>query len=195
MLIEVIWYDENQDELSDTDIYDEDTGNPTSWTRYDYQFAPVADAKYAKLRFYGCHSSDATAGIAKIDDVQFKAADIAIGTVSLDLNGFTTTETLDIDYRIYGNIVSLTWDSVSATSNLTGLDTSEDLPATLRPLSAFYHLCGIRDNGDLFQGSVYVDTDGSITFFNGAAGGALEGSFTDSGSKGVVRTTVTYILE
>lgn len=69
-LVEILWYDESQASISTTTIYDEDTTNPTSWTRYTFQATPPADANYCKVRLYGCHSSDSTSGTTRYDDVQ-----------------------------------------------------------------------------------------------------------------------------
>lgn len=69
-LVEILWYDEGQASISTTTIYDEATANPTSWTRYTFQATPPADANYAKVRMYGCHSSDSTSGTTRYDDVQ-----------------------------------------------------------------------------------------------------------------------------
>lgn len=73
-LIEILWYDEGFTSISNTTIYDNSTTNPTSWTRYSYQVTPPADAKHAKIRMYGCHSSDATTGTTRYDDVRLTSA-------------------------------------------------------------------------------------------------------------------------
>jgi len=69
-LVEILWYDEDKASISTSTIYDESAANPTSWTRYTFQVTPPADTNYAKVRLYGCHSSDATSGTTRYDDVQ-----------------------------------------------------------------------------------------------------------------------------
>lgn len=75
-LVEILWYDEGFTSISNTTIYDDSTTNPTSWARYASQVTPPADAKHAKIRMYGCHSSDATVGTTRYDDVKFAAAEL-----------------------------------------------------------------------------------------------------------------------
>jgi hypothetical protein len=75
--VEVLWYDNNQSLLSATTVYDESAANPTSWTDKRSQVAPVSGARYAKLRMYGCHSSDSTPGSTWYDDVVVSPADIS----------------------------------------------------------------------------------------------------------------------
>ncbi len=74
-LVEAIWYTAGGTEISDTDIYDNSTTNPTAWSRRGSIVIPPSTAYYLKIRIYGCHSSDATAGTARFDDVEVKLTD------------------------------------------------------------------------------------------------------------------------
>lgn len=68
-LFEVIWYDNGKNELSTTTIYDDSTTNPTTWSKKGKVATPPANARFAKWRFYGAHSSDTTPGTVYLDDV------------------------------------------------------------------------------------------------------------------------------
>lgn len=135
-LVEVIWYDKDESQLSTTTAYDESSANPTSWTQKRYLLNPPSTARYAKLRIYGCHSSDGTSGSARVDDVQItevssypvliKGADLASAstlTLGADGNFFDVTGTTTIT-AISGDqhIVHLQFDGeLSITENTTSL--------------------------------------------------------------------------
>lgn len=78
-LIEIVWYDRAEALLSTDSLYDDSTTNPTSWTDQDLSATPPSDARFAKLRLTGCHSSDATVGSTWFDNVR----SVALGTVIL----------------------------------------------------------------------------------------------------------------
>lgn len=69
-LIEVIWYDKDQSLISTTSIYDASSANPTSWTDQSMVATPPSNARYAKIRLTGCHSSDSTVGSTWFDNVR-----------------------------------------------------------------------------------------------------------------------------
>lgn len=83
-LVEVIWYTAGQVEISDTDIYDNSTTNPTSWAQRGSTVTPPSTAFYMKIRIYGCHSSDSTPGTARFDNVQVRL----VNTSSVVANSF-----------------------------------------------------------------------------------------------------------
>lgn len=88
-VVDILWFDEDQASLSTTSVYDEDTSNPTSWTRYTFHVTPVSTAKYAKLRLYGCHSSDSTPGTARYDDVQLLSFSSVVSKVATHNEAYT----------------------------------------------------------------------------------------------------------
>ncbi len=68
--VEIKWYDCTQTLISTTTVHDDAATNPTSWRPYEYQVLPPANARYAKLLFYGCVDDDVTAGSTWFDDVR-----------------------------------------------------------------------------------------------------------------------------
>jgi len=68
-VVDVLWYDSAKAVVSTTSVYDESAANPTSWTHKNFTATPPATARYAKLRLYGCHSSDVTPGTTWYDNV------------------------------------------------------------------------------------------------------------------------------
>jgi len=93
-LVEVVWYDDADAEISTTSAYDDSTTNPTSWTVKSYVATPVSTAVRAKLRLTGCHSSDATTGSTWFDGIlAYEGVNIATdNTLTGDntLSGTTT---------------------------------------------------------------------------------------------------------
>lgn len=69
--VDILWYkaDQTASATASSAIYDDSTTNPTSWTEKFYEVTAPSDAYYAKIRLTGCHSSDATAGNTRFDNV------------------------------------------------------------------------------------------------------------------------------
>lgn len=86
---ELVWYDRSQSVLSTSSIYDDSTTNPTSWTDKSGTATAPANARFAKIRLTGCHSSDATVGSTWFDDVR-----IDQGVVTLTGTQTLTNKTL-----------------------------------------------------------------------------------------------------
>lgn len=74
-LVEIVWYDSAQSEISTTSILDDSSTNPTSWTQKYGSATPPSTARFAKLRMYGCHPSDATSGTVWFDGVMVHQRD------------------------------------------------------------------------------------------------------------------------
>jgi hypothetical protein len=77
-LVEVYWYqaDGSASSTASASAYDDNATNPTSWTVKTYNATAPSDAYYEKLKFYGCHSSDATPGNTHFDRVTFLPANL-----------------------------------------------------------------------------------------------------------------------
>lgn len=69
-VVEIVWYDRSQSALSTTSLYDDSTTNPTSWTDKGVVSTPPSNARFAKLRFTGAHSSDSTTGSTWYDNAR-----------------------------------------------------------------------------------------------------------------------------
>lgn len=93
-LVEVVWYDDADAEISASSLYDDSTTNPTTYTAKSAVATPVSTAVKAKLRFTGCHSSDATAGSTWFDGVDVLEAPRAIADNTFSgSNTFSGTNT------------------------------------------------------------------------------------------------------
>lgn len=107
-LVEAIWYTAGGTEISDTDIYDNSTTNPTAWAKRGSIVIPPATAYYMKVRIYGCHSSDTTSGTSRFDDVEVTQVDtnfIVANAVSIPalkgyIYGFVPTTGADADHDL-----------------------------------------------------------------------------------------------
>ena len=128
-LVEVVWYDDADAELSASSLYDDSATNPTSWTTKSALATPVASAVRAKLRLTGCHSSDATSGSTWFDGVLVTESPSVVHTlvethtgaetfVTLALSGaLSSTKTTAAGYtRIGPNLCMLTAPATSGTS-------------------------------------------------------------------------------
>ena len=70
-VVEIQFYTSAKALISSTTLLDDSATNPTSWTlqKYEAVLTPPT-ARYAKLKFTGCHASDATVGSTWFDDVR-----------------------------------------------------------------------------------------------------------------------------
>lgn len=68
-LVEIVWYTGAKTSISTSSLYDDSATNPTSWTQKTATATAVTNARYAKIRVTGCHSSDATTGSTWYDKV------------------------------------------------------------------------------------------------------------------------------
>jgi hypothetical protein len=80
-VIEVIWYDRAEVLVSTTSIYDNSTTNPTAWTDQSISATPPSNARFAKIRITGCHSSDSTTGSTWFDNVRVVNQNVGIGQI------------------------------------------------------------------------------------------------------------------
>lgn len=82
-VVEVLWYDKDQVAFStpSTTLMDDSTTNPTSFTQKTYQVVPLSGTYFAKLRFTGCHSSDATSGNTWFDGISLVEETTEAGTM------------------------------------------------------------------------------------------------------------------
>lgn len=69
-VVEIVWYDRAQNVLSTDSLYDDSTTNPTSWTDEKGNATAPTNARFAKIRLTGCHSSNATVGSTWFDDMR-----------------------------------------------------------------------------------------------------------------------------
>lgn len=165
-LVELIWYTSGQVEISDTDIYDNATTNPTSWQVRGGFAMPPATARYMKIRIYGCHSSDATAGTARFDDVNVyqqvvapSSAFVCGSDTYLNINGFTTPI-----FAADAVITETTFESVGPTgSGATNIWTALDsVPLGARIAVVAVNLTAVANSADTVVGlSAYARQTGS----------------------------------
>jgi len=88
-VVDALWYTAAKTLISTTNLYDNSTTNVTSWSAKDSQATPPSTARYAQLRVYGCHSSDATSGSTWYDNIEVGPNLARKHTV----NTFTKTQT------------------------------------------------------------------------------------------------------
>jgi hypothetical protein len=116
--------------------------------------------------------------------------DYAEGSFTATLTGCTTTPTVTTEYVKTGNKVTLsTTADLTATSNATTC-TLTGLPARIRPASTRRVIMRIQDNSVWDICAAEIDNTGTITVYKDIA----DGAFTASGTKGVGRLCVSYII-
>ena len=116
---------------------------------------------------------------------------IVTGTFTGTLTGCTTSPTGAVDYAINGNVVTMTLPEISGTSNSATM-TLTGMPSTLRPLSGniAVPIPVAQDNSAILYGSSYA----SFAFDSSTITFSRNGNWTSSGTKGVSRCTITYML-
>jgi len=149
-LIEVIWYTSAFAEISTTAVFDDDTANPTSWTLKELEVTPPATAMYAKIRMYGCHSSNATAGSTWFDDVRLSVTDttfnVGRGGYSNLVIAYVSASTFDVDAD------SITLANATATYDALSINLTCDMASHLDT--------GLSETADIWY-SVWVSSDGT----------------------------------
>lgn len=81
-LVQLIWYDSGQSQISTSTVYDESLANPTSWTQQIATITAPANARFGKIRFYGAHPSDSTPGQTCYDGVEVISSSIGSSFLS-----------------------------------------------------------------------------------------------------------------
>ena len=95
-LVEMVWYDDADAELSAASLYDDSSTNPTSWTEKIAVVTPASTAVRAKLRLTGCHSSDATPGSTWFDGVRVSAKGL-YGPIAFSATQITSSDANTLD--------------------------------------------------------------------------------------------------
>lgn len=135
-IVRVEWYDSGQVSISDSDIYDNASSNPTSWTSQTLTASPPGTARFAKLRLIGCDPSDATSGTTYFDNWRVFYPQVASGifdNITISGNDIITTNTngdLNLNPNGTGSIVGigdldLTGDII-VSGNVDGRDVAAD---------------------------------------------------------------------
>lgn len=129
------------------------------------------------------------------DSAIVNAAQVATtvgGTYAANISGLTATLGVTVTYRKSGDLVTLQWSANSGTSNTTAMTLAgTNMPAAIRPASTTGRVpVAVIDNGTTQFGQCQVASDGTITFTTGAT----DGVFTGSGTKGLVASTICYLL-
>jgi len=108
--VDLLWYTAAKAYISTTNIYDDSTTNPTSWTRFQRTAMPPATAVFCKLRITGCDSSDVTAGTSYWDGVDVYAGlpiiepiAGAIAEASTTNGSFTDVGSVSIPFQAFSS--------------------------------------------------------------------------------------------
>jgi hypothetical protein len=116
--------------------------------------------------------------------IQYNVTEAYTGT----LTGCTTSPTGSVVYSTNDDTVTLAIPAIAATSNTTAA-TITGMPADIRP-SAAQSVIGItQDNGTSAPGKIIVETNGTLTLH---VPNTVSPVFTNSGTKGIGASTVTY---
>ncbi len=114
----------------------------------------------------------------------------ASGSFVGTLTGCTTAPTQNFIWARNGNVVTITADAgLSATSNTTAC-TITGVPASIIPARSQPCVGRVTNNSVTGFGVIRVEIDGTITLFPDAVGSA----FTNTGTKGILASSITYAL-
>jgi len=158
ILVNVKWYDSTENYLSETAILDDDTSNPTSWTKKSTTIIPPSGARFAKLELFGAHSSDPTVGNVIFDDFLFVINNWTESDNILTLNLQNAVEHNPI---INGNM--LVWQRGTSFVSITSAAYSADRWANNHIGAAVYDISRSADvpttaeAGTRYEYSLYVD--------------------------------------
>lgn len=173
-VMEVEWFDKDQVQLgggsASTTVEDDSTTNPLTWTLKEYSVTPVSGAYWAKVKYTGCHSSDATAGSTWLDRVEFVYR--AGGGNSLDV--------VQIDSTSYSLLTTNNHTIHTAdTSSLAG-EVTVTLP-TVASAGAGFHTWIYNEDGDY---DVIVKDNGGTTLarLTGITEGMVSALFVTDGT-------------
>jgi len=112
------------------------------------------------------------------------------GTTTVALSGCTTAPSVTINATKIGNTVILEYSDATATSNSASKGFTA-IPAYLRPASVKRCPAETQDNGGAYVYSVMrLNTDGTLTIFNGPNAG----TFTASGTFSIAKFQICYTL-
>lgn len=114
-----------------------------------------------------------------------QATDSYTGT----LTGCTTSPTGTIKYTKIGNVITLSFAAINATSNSTAA-TITGMPSAIRPTTQKSVFLRTTDNGVNADATCTIQTDGTIVLYPDHSGG----NFTASGTKGIDGCTATYLI-
>ena len=163
-LVEIVWYDDADAEISASSLYDDSATNPTSWTTKNALATPVSTAVRAKFRLTGCHSSDATPGSTWFDGVLVTESPEFPGTPSINLAGgqikFPATQNASSDVNTLDDYE----ESDSWTPTIT-FNTPGDLSVSYTTQTGTYTKVGRQ-----VIATIYIATS---TFTHSTASGAL----------------------
>jgi hypothetical protein len=111
------------------------------------------------------------------------------GTFVLTAVGYTTTVTVTARYAKIGKLVTLTFPTITGTSNSTNFSAT-GMPASLFPIISPIMPVNGFDNAVLGVKTMLVTVTGTLLFQNVLGSNA---SWTASGTKGIYANTVSYI--
>lgn len=214
-LVELIWYTAAEVEISTTTVYDNSATNPTSWAIRGGVFVPPATAYYCKIKIYGCHSSDSTAGTARFDGVFITLWDSEVQTVasasSVNLNavvgkschisGTTGISTITL---AEGRVLEVVFDGALTITNGSSLllpgganvtTVADDSAVFLGEASGVvrclrYSRKALAVSGYVSYGNAYINTDRSHATAFDIDAVVTEGTFESLGPTGSGATNI-----
>lgn len=214
-LVELVWYDRSQSVLSTSSIYDDSATNPTIFTDKNGTATAPANARFAKLRLTGCHSSDATVGSTWFDDVRvntffgqlkFPAAQYASsdantlddyeeGTWTPSLGGNATYSVQTGTYTKIGRVVFFRGSIVVNVLGTGSLTTISGLPEAAAARTVVQLEVFVSSATNIVSSFGYIDAGGT-QILNGARTAASAGAANTNifGNSTEVQVSGTYFV-
>jgi hypothetical protein len=145
-VVDVLWYTSAKTLISTTNIYDDSTTNPTTFTEFTQVATPPSTTRYAQVRVYGCHSSDATNGSTWFD-----------GLIAISLIGTMAAQDSDSIAVTGGTAIGLTR---LATTNFSQLP-----PTTTGTGAAYVATTGetVLTEDRTYNVQIHTDNTGACT--------------------------------
>jgi hypothetical protein len=141
-VVEILWYkkDGSASATASTTVYDNSTTNPVAWTEKWAEVTAPSDAAFAAIRLTGNHSSDATAGTTRFDNVIFSEYFIprAIFTPLISGVAAIVRATLGLAIpRSYLAGLTLSTAGASATMSIAAGQCTDSTNVSIMSLAAF----------------------------------------------------------
>jgi len=106
------------------------------------------------------------------------------------LTGMTATVQQYFYISRDGNTISISWDNITGTSNATTMTLTGVIPTQWLPVTQRSIIVPVQDNGTILYTGMMVIWSTGVTFYSAATASP----FTNSGTKGLVRNTISYNL-
>lgn len=159
VIVRIEWFDISKVSISNSDVYDNATSNPLTFTTQNLVQTPPANSRFAKLRLIGCDPSDSTPGSTWFDNCKVFYPLVVTGVfdnitiqdneiISTNLNG-----DIELTPNGTGDVV------IAADIVVTGTVDGRDIDADGTILDGIEPGADITDTGNVTTAGALMDSE------------------------------------